>query len=580
MNIYNIVRTKILSAIDSIIVDQENYDFSNVVVEVPNDKKHGEISTNVAIILSKICSKSPFTLAEQIKSIIQLDDIFSSVEVAKNCFINMRLKYSYWMEELKKIVINDTDYGKSNLGAHKNINIEFASPNPTGPMHIGHARGAIYGDVLAEILKYCGYNVTREYYVNDAGNQINLLIKSIYIRYLELFGKFNDQFPEECYPGSYVIDAAVDLKKHYSNQLLTTEEHHRNNIIKEFLIEFMMNIIKTDLKSIGVIHDVFTYESSLHAENKVEQIVNKLREKDLIYRGILEQPKGEKTAEWEEREQLLFRTSLYGDDIDRPLQKSNGEWTYFAADVAYLDNKLARKYSQLILILGVDHIGYKKRIEAACRSLNNDINILNVKLCQLVIFLKNGSSFKMSKRSGNFLSIASIVKAIGKDTLRFMMITKKNDTLIEIDFIKVKDQSKDNPVFYVQYAHSRAKSVLNNAAEIFSDNLKIESNISIQNLSLLTSEYELEIVRYLVFWPKQVEIAAKMYEPHRIVLYLCNLAAMFHSLWNKGKEMPSLRFIISDNPKLTLARLTLIKSILIVIRNGLTLIGITPLDKM
>lgn len=581
MNIYAKVREKIIAVLQEIVKQNQDVqvDLSNIVVEIPNDPSHGEISTNAAMALAKPLKSSPKIIASQIKGLLENEDLFKSISIAPNGFINFNLNPQHWYAELSGIIDSKEQYGKSNIGSGKSINVEFASPNPTGPMHIGHARGSIYGDVLSSLLEYVGYKVVREYYVNDAGNQMQLLVRSIYIRYLELSGKYKDTFPEDCYPGSYVIDAARLLKRQYTDQLLNIDEKHRNEIIRDFAIEFMMDLIKTDLKSIGVVHDVFFYESLLHKENKIEEVVKQLQDKGVVYKGVLEQPKGMDSAEWEEREQLLFKSTDFGDDIDRALQKPNGEWTYFAADIAYLNQKLSRNFDSLILVLGADHIGYQKRMEAACRSLNNDVNILNIKLCQLVVFLKDGQPFKMSKRSGHFLSISQVIRAIGKDVLKFMMLTRKNDALMEIDFVKVKEQSKDNPVFYVQYAHSRAMSVLANAEKECPEALK-DMLDSKADLSLLNSDADLELIKYLSYWPKQIEIAAQAYEPHRLTLYMQNLASYFHAFWNKGKNQHDLRFIISNNVPLTAARLTLVQATINIIRSGLNIIGVAPLNKM
>lgn len=580
MNIYELVRGKILVAIES-LAEKNNWcgiNFDGIVVEVPNDATHGEMATNAAMLLARPTKKNPRDLAELIIRHIGSDKIFSKLEIAGPGFINITIHSHYWYEEIISIIEQADDYGKLNIGQGKKVNIEFASPNPTGPMHIGHARGAIYGDALALLLKYSGYKVIKEYYVNDAGVQIDNLVKSCYLRYLQLCGKKIGDFPKDGYPGDYLIDAAKELKSQYQYQLAEIEEDKWRPVIRDFVLSYMMKLIKDDLLLLGIEHDIFFYESSLHNQNKIEAVTEYLASRDLVYKGILEEPKGRITAEWEAREQLLFRSTQFGDDMDRPLQKSDGKWTYFAADIAYLQNKLQRNFDELVLILGADHIGYQGRLYAACKVLNNNVLNLHIKLCQMVIYLKDGQPFKMSKRAGNFETVRQVVDIVGRDTLRFMMLTLKNDSILEFDLGKVQETSKDNPVFYVQYAYARSHSVLENAEQSMPGIIsELDDEV---DLSLLNSEVELNLIRTLAYWPKQVSLAVTHQEPHRLTLYLIGLATKYHSLWSKGRDDQSLRFIVQENRELTKARLTLLKAVINIIGSGLRLIGVSPVEKM
>jgi arginyl-tRNA synthetase len=579
MNIYNIVRDKVIAVVSQLAKQHkwEDINYQAIVVEIPNDLSHGDVSTNAAMVASKQAKKSPKDLAALIIKKLLIDEVFQDIKVAGGGFINMILHPSYWQKELKVILDKQDKYAKSDIGKGLRVNIEYCSANPTGPLHIGHARGTIYGDALASLLEYIGYSVTREFYVNDAGNQMKKVVESLYIRYMELCGKYHKPYPKDCYPGQYVIDAAKDLKKQYAYQLVDIDEKKRTEIIHEFAIESTMSGVKNSLKLLGTKHDIFFYESLLHKEDKISEVIKFLKKQEVVYKGVLEMPKGAFTTEWEEREQLLFKTTRYGDDVDRPLQKPDGSWTYFAADIAYLQNKLKRGFNKLLLVLGADHTGYQKRMEAACAALNGGENILNTKLCQLVVFLKDGKPFKMSKRMGQFLTVDQVVKIVGKDALRFMMLTRKNDAIMEFDFSKVKEQSKDNPVFYVQYANARGHSVIENAKEQMPEALE---NIDKADLSLLQDESEMELIRLLSYWPRQVEIAATHYEPHRISFYLQNVAAKFHAFWNRGKGDEDLRFIVKSNSALTTARLTLVQSTIKIISSGLKLMGVTPVKHM
>jgi arginyl-tRNA synthetase len=574
MNIYDLIHNKIITIINGLSkqYDWNITDTSSVVIEISADISHGEVACNAAMVLARQARKSPRELADLIVKELIKDLLFIKLEIAGPGFINITLSQESWYNEVAKILSYQDNYGRSDIGKNKKINVEFASPNPTGPMHVGHSRGAIYGDVLARLFEYSGYHVTKEYYVNDAGAQIGHLVKSCLLRYMQVCGQAIVEFPKDCYPGDYLIDAAKELHARYGDSLLTNESS--NQIIRDFVLDYMMHLIKDDLALLGVHHDVFFYESLLHKENKIEEVVTKLEESGLIYRGTLEAPKGHEVDEWDQREQLLFKSTNFGDDADRALQKFDGSWTYFAADIAYLQNKLFRKYDELALILGADHIGYQSRITSAFKALKDYPVNFTIKFCQMVNFYKNGEVLKMSKRAGNFETVKQVVESIGKDTLRFMMLTMRSESILDFDLEKVKEMSKDNPVFYVQYAYARAHSVIENSG-ILEDELA-----NFTNISLLQEPQEMEIIRLLSYWPKQVASATTNHEPHRIVIYLINLATKLHALWSKGKDSKSLRFIIEDQPDLTKARLTLLRAFITILSSGFHLIGVTPTKKM
>ena len=583
MNIYELVHNKIVSIIEREIElgHWEKLRLNHITTEIPHDSRYGDISTNAAMVLAPQLKKTPLDIAKLLKARLESDHMFLNVSFAGAGFLNFVLKPDIWQRELINIIDKGDLYAKSNIGQGKTINVEYASPNPTGPMHIGHASGSIYGDALSSLLEYAGYKVTRECYINDAGNQIDIVAESIYLRYLELFKKNKGEFPKNYYPGEYIIDAARDLKSKYGNKFVKANKDEWHPALREFAIKEMLKLIKKDLERLGIKHDIFFYESLLHKENRIHKLVYKLKELDLIYQGVLTQPKGKSDGDWEEREQLLFRSTSYGDDLDRPLQKSNGTWTYFAADAAYLEEKINRKFSELVLIIGPDHTGYKKRMQAMCAALNEGKCILDIKLSQFVVFLEDGTPLKMSKRAGNFVTIEQVLDLVGKDVIRFMMLTRKPNSVMVFDVEKVKEQSKDNPVFYVQYAHARGSSVLRNAEESMHEAYEkaVEAWDKV-NLTLLDSETELDLIKYLSYWPKQVRGAAIKHDPQRLVTYLQTLAAKFHAFWNIGNESQNLKFIVADNFELTSARLVLVQAVLKILGSGLRLIGVEPVSKM
>lgn len=581
MNLFSKISQDIV-AITTVLAKSNNWSFDNcdgISVETPKDPSHGDMATNAAMIIANKIKSNPRIVAEILIGEIKKHEYIAEAVIAGPGFINLTLKQGVWFEQLKNIIVLGDKYGDSNIGNSERINIEFVSTNPTGPMHVGHARGAVYGDALATLLIKCQFAVVKEFYVNDAGKQIDKLAESVYVRYQQLCGE-NVELPEHCYPGDYIITAAKILHKHHQRNLLGHTQEQWLPLVKKFAIEAMLVLIRDDLARLGVVHEVFFHESDLHSKNKIKQAVDLLEQKGLIYRGILEPPKGKIPEDWEPRKQLLFKSTQFGDDCDRPLQKSDGSWTYFAAEPAYLKDKIDRGFHELILILGADHGGYVKRTKSACMALSDNKVHIDIKLTQLVNFLKDGLPLKMSKRAGNFLAVEDVLELVGKDVLRFIMLTRKNDMVLDFDVDKVVEQSKDNPVFYVQYANARANSILRNAKLQMPDAIKLLDNINLLDLSGLSSAAEIDLIKLLSYWPRQVEIAATHREPHRIAFYVQQVAAQFHAFWNRGKEAHDLRFIIEDNQTLTAARLTLVMAVSKIITSALAIIGVKAIDEM
>ncbi|MBA8666976.1 arginine--tRNA ligase [Holosporaceae bacterium 'Namur'] len=548
-------------------------DMQSISMEYPRDKTHGDLSTNAAMILTKQLKKAPKDIALEIVDELKKHPDIVKCEIAGAGFINIFLESSFWANLVGNVLESGEEYGKLNIGGGKKIGLEFVSANPTGPMHIGHSRGAIYGDALAGLLEFTGFNVTKEYYINDYGGQIEILGESVFIRYKEALGE-NVTMPEGYYPGEYLIEVGKKLKDEFGDKLLFADEVERKDIIKQFALKAMMGLIKDDLKLLGVEHDIFTSERfDIIEKNKNEEAFELLKSKGLIYRGILEAPKGKTPDDWEPREQELFKSTEFGDDIDRALKKSNGSFTYFATDIAYHLDKIQRGFDELILLLGADHAGYVKRIKAVVSALSDGKVNLDVKINQLVNLLKNGEPFKMSKRAGKFITVKDMVEEVGKDILRFVMLSRKADTVLDLDFAKAKEQSKENPVFYVQYAHTRACSVLRKAAEA---NIKVEQ----VDYSHLKDAGEINLIKQIMLFPKIIEASALAHEPHRITFYLYELANEFHSLWSRGVEDDKLRFIIADNEELTKARLALITAAKNTLAIGLGILKISALEQM
>lgn len=576
MSIYDILKAEIDATVQKLYqID----DLSQIVLESPKDHLNGDLSTNAAMVLANKLQKNPREIAMQLKEKLTINKDIAHIEIAGAGFINFTIQSSFWQQNLKTILEEGKKYGFSNIGADKKVHVEYVSANPTGPMHIGHARGAVYGDVLSNLLKACGYNVTKEYYINDAGSQIDALVRTALLRYQEIALKQHLDIPEGLYPGEYMIPVGEKLYAEYGDDLRTMPEHEALKLIRKFIVDEMMKLIVSDLRDMGVAHDVFFSEQSLHDDKSIEKAIDKLKAKNLIYSGTLPPPKGKPQDEWVSKEQLLFKSTDYGDDQDRPVQKNDGSWSYLAADIAYAENKINRGFEQLIIILGADHGGYVRRMEAIVKSLSDNKVGVEVKLCQLVNYIENGELVKMSKRAGTFTTVRDVINEVGKDIIRFIMLTRKNDIGLDFDLAKVKEQSKDNPVFYVNYAYVRAISILKTAAETAPAALELFTNQDF-DLSLLASEEEIQLMKLLASWPRTLVGAALHFEPHRIVFYLQNLASSFHSLWNLGKENNDYRFVIEANPTLTAARLLLATCVKNVIHAGFNVIGVEPAEKM
>jgi arginyl-tRNA synthetase len=549
----------------------EGLDYSNVTVEPPRDPSHGDLSTNAAMVLAKPAGMNPRALAELlVPELTKLDGV-KGVEIAGPGFLNLRLDNAIWLQELSDIAAYSDDYGRSQLGAGKTVNVEYVSANPTGPMHMGHCRGAVVGDALANVLAFAGYKVIREYYVNDAGGQVDTLARSVHLRYREALGENIGEIPEGFYPGDYLVPIGQKLAGEHGSAFVGKPEAEWLILFREQAVAAMMDLIRADLALLGIHHDVFASEATVQANKLPEAAEAYLRERGLIYDGVLEAPKGETPEDWEPVELPLFRSTQFGDDQDRPIKKSNGSWTYFGADMAYHFQK-AQKADALVNIWGADHAGTVKRIKAAVSALTQGKVELDVKLVQMVRLLRAGEPIKMSKRAGNFVTLADVVREVGKDVVRFTMLTRKSDAQMDFDFAKVVEASKDNPVFYVQYAHARIQSTLRKGGdEGFAP--------SPEHIAMLGDE-EIALIREAANFPRIIEAAAKSDEPHRIAFYLGDLAAAFHSYWNLGNDNVNKRFILAQDAELTSARLFLAANIGQIIRNGLRLMGVEAADKM
>ncbi|MGR3271862.1 arginine--tRNA ligase [Thalassococcus profundi] len=555
----------------------DGLDLGPVTVEPPRDPLHGDMATNAAMVLAKPAKMKPRDIAEALAPLLAEDDRITTAEVAGPGFLNLRLAPSVWQDLAKDVIAKGSAYGRSGMGQGKRVNVEYVSANPTGPMHVGHARGAIVGDATASLLAYAGYDVTREYYINDGGAQVDVLARSVYLRYLEAHDLSVD-WPEGSYPGDYLIDVGEALKAKVGDKYLEAEESEWLEEVRTFATDAMMDLIRTDLASLGVVMDHFFSEKSLYDTGLIEKAIEELRDKGLIYRGTLEPPKGKTPEDWEPREQTLFKSTDYGDDVDRPIKKSDGSWTYFAPDIAYHYDKVSRGYDMLIDIFGADHGGYVKRMKAAVSALSESRVPLDIKLIQLVKLFKNGQPFKMSKRAGTFVTLRDVVEMVGSDAARFHMLTRKSDAALDFDFDKVKEQSKENPVFYVQYASARISSVLRKAAEAGID--CTDDTLRAADLSGLAHDLEIALAKKVAEWPRLVEIAARTHEPHRIAFYLFELASDLHTLWNAGNDDTSLRFLQEHDPAATQAKIALARAVSVVISGGLGILGVTPATEM
>jgi arginyl-tRNA synthetase len=552
-------------------------DFSQITVEPPKDSRHGDMATNAAMVLSKSVETKPRELAKIISESLSQNEIVLSVDIAGPGFINISLSEACWHSLLSSVLLNGINFGRSNIGSSKKVNVEFVSANPTGPLHVGHTRGAVFGDALASLLSYSGYEVTREYYINDGGAQVDVLARSVFLRYQEAFGK-EVVFEDGTYPGDYLIPIALKLKDKVGDAYLQKSEDKWLPEFRDYAVQAMMDLIKSDLDLLGIEMDTYFSEKSLYDSGQIEAALDRLKNNGLIYKGILEPPKGKKTEDWEPREQTLFKSTLHGDDVDRPVLKSDGTWTYFAPDIAYHFDKITRGFDLLIDIFGADHGGYVKRMKAAVSALSNGEVPLDIKLCQLVKLYQNGEPFKMSKRAGNFVMLRDLVEEVGPDVTRFVMLTRKNDAALDFDFQKVLEQSRENPVFYVQYAHARIKSVIRKAEELDID--ISDRALSEMNLTGLTHSSELSLIKKIAEWPRLVEVAARLYEPHRIAFYLFDLSSQLHAHWSKGSDNPDLRFLHNDNLVKTQSKIALARAVSIVISSGLAILGVEPAEKM
>ena len=580
MNIFADIRDTIISTLTDMVRAgdlPEGLNFEPITTEPPRDAAHGDMATNAAMVLAKPAKMKPRDIAEALAARLAEDARITSAEVAGPGFLNLRLAPSVWQDVAKTVLEAGTDFGRAALGAGKRVNVEYVSANPTGPLHVGHTRGAVFGDALASLLDFAGYDVTREYYINDGGAQVDVLARSVYLRYQEAHDLSVD-WPEGSYPGDYLIEVGEALKAKVGDKYLGQPEEEWLEEVRNFATDQMMDLIRADLKALGVEMDVFFSEKSLYGTGRIEAALDDLRGKGLIYEGVLEPPKGKTPEDWEPREQTLFKSTEHGDDVDRPVMKSDGAWTYFAPDIAYHYDKVQRGFDALIDVFGADHGGYVKRLKAAVSALSGGTVPLDIKLTQLVKLFKNGEPFKMSKRAGTFVTLRDVVDQVGPDVTRFVMLTRKNDAMLDFDFDKVLEQSRENPVFYVQYAHARVASVMRKAEEagIATD----DATLAGADLSLLDHDSEIGVLRKLAEWPRLVETAARTNEPHRVAFYLYELAGDFHGLWNKGNEVTSLRFLQEGDAATSQAKIALARATAIVIAAGLGILGVTPAQEM
>ena len=582
MHVFARIREQLLDVLAALQADgtlPAELPLDAVTVEPPRDPAHGDMATNAALVLAKAAGTNPRALAEKIAALLGKVEGIGAAGIAGPGFINVRLTPAFWQQALLDALASGADFGRSAMGGGAPVNVEYVSANPTGPMHMGHCRGAVVGDALANLLAFAGYAVTREYYINDAGSQVDTLARSAHLRYQQALGREIGEIPEGLYPGDYLVAVGEALAAEHGTAWLDQPEAAWLDLFKQAAAGQMMALIKADLALLGIHHDEFFSEAQMHASGAIERCLAHLTDQGLIYRGVLEPPKGETPEDWEPREQTLFRAAQFGDDTDRPLQKSSGEWTYFAADIAYHKDKLDRGFRTLINVWGADHGGYVKRMTAAILALSGGAARLDVLLCQMVRLFRAGEPVRMSKRSGSFVTLADVVREVGKDVVRFMMLTRRSDAQLDFDFAKVVEQSKDNPVFYVQYAHARVHSVLRKWQEV---NPNDPVTICAESPALLEQldDEEMALLKQLSQWPRVVEAAAEQHEPHRIAYFLGDLASSFHSLWNRGNDDPGKRFFIADDAALSAARLTLCSAVGLVIGNGLQLMGVEPVEEM
>lgn len=584
MNVFAEFHIALSEALGALVAEGKlpaGLDLSRAVVEPPRDPSHGDLSTNAALVLAKGAGTKPRDVAELLVSKLAADPRVASTSIAGPGFVNLRLKPDVWRDLVRAILALGTRYGESRMGADKAVNVEYVSANPTGPMHVGHCRGAVVGDALASLLAKTGHAVTREYYINDAGAQVDTLARSAHLRYREALGQEIGAIPEGFYPGDYLKPVGAKLAAEFGDRFKTALESEWLAPFKAATIAAMMALIREDLAALGVRHAVFTSErDDIVGRGRVEEAIERLKLRDLVYTGVLEPPKGMKPDDWEPRPQLLFKATEFGDDVDRPLAKSDGSWTYFAADMAYHLDKYRRGFTRLIDVWGADHGGYVKRVDAAVKALSEGRATFEVKLCQMVNLMDKGEPVKMSKRAGTFVTLRDVVDEVGADVVRFVMLTRKQDQHLDFDYAKVREQSKENPVFYVQYAHARHRSALRQADVAFEGIDTKDATLAKADLDLLGSDEELALIRLLSGYPRMLEAAAEAGEPHRVAFWLYDLASAFHTLWTRGNHETALRFVVPDDRNMTLARLALLRAVAITIASGLELLGVTPAEEL
>ena len=585
MNIFADIEQRIVAALDALKADGKlpaDLAIAGIEATPPRDPSHGDVTSNAAMVLARSARMKPRDIADALAAKLAADPEIAKADVAGPGFLNLTLKPHVWQNAITGIRNAGSAYGRATIGGNEKVNVEYVSANPTGPMHDGHCRGAVLGDALANLLAFGGYDVTREYYINDAGGQIEVLVNSVLLRYREALGKTIGEIPEGLYPGDYLKPVGAALAKTYGESLLDKPEAEYRAIVRDDAIAAMMDLIKADLAELGIKHDLFFSERSLkHGDvDAVADTIAYLREKGFVYQGRLDPPKGEPNPEWEDREQTLFRSTQFGDDADRALLKSDGSYTYFAPDIAYHKSKWDRGFAHMITVVGADHAGYKKRLQAAVRAISGDQGEVDVQFCQMVRLFKNGEPFKMSKRAGTFVTIRDVIDDVGRDPIRFMMLYRKSDTTLDFDLAKVIEQSKENPVFYVQMAHARAKSIFRNAVEAFPALTEASPAVAGADLSRLTDPGELDLIKKLAFYPVLVASAARAHEPHRIAFYLYELAAAFHGQYARGNDSPHLRYIQQGDQALTAARLALVAVNAQVLASGLAILGVGAPDEL
>ncbi|MBT8155258.1 arginine--tRNA ligase [Epibacterium ulvae] len=580
MNLFTDIHSLVIENLTAMVADgalPDGLDFANVAVEPPRDAAHGDMATNAAMVLAKPAKMKPRDIADTLAAKLAEDARITEASVAGPGFLNLRLADGVWQSVLGTVLAGGEAYGRSTMGQNKRVNVEYVSANPTGPLHVGHTRGAVFGDALASLLDYAGYDVTREYYINDGGAQVDVLARSAYLRYLEAHGQ-TVEFPDGTYPADYLKPVGEALKATYGDAYIDQPEDAWLETFRLFATDEMMKLIREDLALLGIEMDVFYSEKSLYGTGRIEAALEELKAKGLVYRGVLEPPKGKKPDDWEAREQTLFKSTDHGDDVDRAVMKSDGSWTYFAPDIAYHYDKVSRGFDELIDVFGADHGGYVKRMKAAVSALSDGRVPLDVKLCQLVKLFKDGAEFKMSKRAGTFVTLRDVVDAVGADVTRFMLLTRKNDQGLDFDLDKALEQSKDNPVFYVQYANARICSTLRKAAE--QGVAASDETLSAADLTLVSDPTQLAVIKKLAEWPRLVEIAARTNEPHRVAFYLYDLASELHGLYHLGKSNQSLRFVNEGDHSATHANLALARAVSVVISAGLGILGVKPAEEM